>query len=123
MFPSPNKYQTQTAPRNPLTEDPNNIWCGKCRDGTAWLQCPCNGQKPCLCHHGSKTFHCKDCMRNRLLSIQVPSGDERLDSFFREQHHVYPGDREAMRFMPYEDFQDIEFMAKGGFGSISSAAI
>jgi hypothetical protein len=79
--------------------------CGECNEpGTGWYWCqPCN----------AKRF--KDNFKNWT------SGNKDIDKFIQQSqlHAVYH--RNCLEWIPFEKFQNITYIAEGGFGKIYSA--
>ncbi|CAH1759640.1 326_t:CDS:2 [Entrophospora sp. SA101] len=76
--------------------------CGEPRTSIGWCK-PCNTKK------------LKDQFQNWT------SGDDDLDEFIRETQTSANTPFDYMRWIPFDSFSDLEFIAKGGFGAVYSA--
>lgn len=66
---------------------------------------------------------CKPCNTKKLMENfeKWTSGNDDLDKFIRETQRNASTPYDYMRWIPFENFSDLNFVAKGGFGSVFSA--
>src|SRR5262249_12600730 len=66
------------------------------------------------------------CLQNRLYRLpEQISGNDEVDQFLRDARENVMNDNQSvdwlMELIPFSDFSDITFLAKGGFGEVYKA--
>ncbi|CAG8777421.1 12446_t:CDS:1, partial [Racocetra fulgida] len=77
----------------------------------------CNIRRP---HYDENSNQCKDCYR---ASLRALSGNKLIDDFIESTQTFYRRCRhdKKLEFIPYKQFTNIEYLAKGGFSVIYKA--
>ena len=81
--------------------------CGECNEpgtGKNWCK-PCNAKR------------LKDNFKNWT------SGNKDIDEFVRQSQQNAVHSKKCLEWIPFENFQDITYITKGGFGKIYSAVL
>ena len=64
---------------------------------------------------------CHVCYKTKAVFRQKPSGNKVIDDFIKHTQIHYVKKEGKMEFVPYDQFNNIEFIAEGGFSKIYKA--
>ena len=100
------------------------IRCAYCQYREYCVECSVHNTHDCSeCTNCQKNWECVACFRyHKRIYVEWSSGNKDIDSLINECSNINKYEYKVFEWIPFERFTNVEYLAKGGFGSIYKAS-